>query len=110
MNATVIHATTGKTVLDLLTIKPGGSFGWHRHASPVAVVVTRGTLTVLDPSVAKCAPFQVHKGQSFVEPANHIHLARNNGRIAVRAYAMYLGIPNGSAANVPATAPAGCNG
>jgi quercetin dioxygenase-like cupin family protein len=110
MNATVIHATTGATVLDLLTIKPGGSFGWHTHASPVAVVVTRGTLTVLDPSVGKCAPFHVHKGQSFVEPANHIHLARNDGKTAVRAYAMYLGIPKGSAANVPATAPAFCNG
>ena len=108
MPATVIHAKAGAMVLDSLTIKPGGSFGWHTHGSPVAVIVTKGTLTVLDPSVGKCAPFKVHKGQAFVEPANHIHLARNDGKTTVTAYATYLGLPNGATANLPATAPSGC--
>jgi quercetin dioxygenase-like cupin family protein len=110
MPATVIHAKAGAMVLDSLTIKPGGSFGWHTHGSPVAVVVTRGTLTVLDPAVGKCAPFTVHRGQAFVEPANHVHLARNDGKTTVTAYATYLGLPKSSAANIPAKAPPGCNG
>ena len=63
MKATTINATAGSMILDAITIKPGGSFGWHTHSSPVAVVVTGGTLTVFDPSVANCAPFKVSKGQ-----------------------------------------------
>jgi quercetin dioxygenase-like cupin family protein len=109
MKATTIHATAGSMVLDAITIKPGGSFGWHTHSSPVAVVVTGGTLTVFDPSVANCAPFKVSKGQSFVEPANHLHLARNEGNRGVTLYALYLGVPKGHAANVRAQAPASCN-
>ena len=109
MNATLVHATTGAMVLDQITIAPGGNFGWHTHGSPVAVVVTSGTLTVFDPSVGKCAPFKVSKGQSFVEPANHIHLARNDTTKSVTLYAMYLGIPKNAGANVPAKQPAGCS-
>ena len=79
MKATTIHAQTGSMILESIKIKPGGNFGWHTHGAPVAVVVTRGTLTVFDPTVGACAPFKVSKGQSFVEPANHVHLARNDG-------------------------------
>lgn len=108
MQSTVIHAKAGGMILESITVKPGGDFGWHTHGSPVAVVVTAGTLTVFDPTVGKCAPFKVGKGQSFVEPANHVHLARNDGKTAVRLYAMYLGLPKGATANAPATEPPGC--
>lgn len=109
MKATTIHAQTGAMILDSIKIKPGGNFGWHTHGAPVAVVVTAGTLTVFDPSVGGCAPFKVSKGQSFVEPANHVHLARNDGTKTVTLYAMYLGIPKPAAANIPAQEPDGCN-
>ena len=108
MKPTTINATAGSTILDAITIKPGGSFGWHTHSSPVAVVVTGGTLTVFDPSVANCAPFKVSKGQSFVEPANHVHLARNGGNTPVTFYALYLGVPKDHPANVGAQAPGSC--
>jgi len=109
MKATLVHATTGAMVLDQITIAPGGNFGWHTHGSPVAVVVTGGTLTVFDPSIGKCAPFKVSRGQSFVEPANHIHLARNDTARPVTLYALYLGIPKNVGANIPAKQPAGCS-
>lgn len=109
MKATTIHAQTGSMILDSIKIAPGGNFGWHTHGAPVAVVVTGGTLTVFDPSVRACAPFKVSKGQSFVEPANHVHLARNDGKKPVTLYAMYLGVPKPAAANVPAAKPAGCS-
>jgi quercetin dioxygenase-like cupin family protein len=109
MKATTIHAQSGAMILDSIKIRPGGNFGWHTHGAPVAVVVTGGTLTVFDPSVQNCAPFKVSKGQSFVEPANHVHLARNDGKRTVTLYALYLGIPGPSAANVPAAEPAGCD-
>src|SRR4051795_10420366 len=109
MQATTIKATAGATILETYTIKPGGSFGWHVHGAPVAVVVTRGTLTVFDPKVNACAPFKVGKGQSFVEPANHVHLARNDGTKPVIVYALYLGVPSPKDANVDQAQPAGCN-
>jgi quercetin dioxygenase-like cupin family protein len=99
----------GAMVLDTITIQPGGNFGWHTHGSPVAVIITSGTLTVFDPSVASCTPFKVSKGQSFIEPANHVHLARNDTTKAVTLYAMYLGIPKGVMPNKPSTQPAGCS-
>ena len=109
MKATTIQARTGSMVLESIRIAPGGNFGWHKHGAPVAVVVTGGTLTVFDPSVAGCKPFKVSKGQSFVEPANHVHLARNDGKAPVTLYALYLGVGKTEGANVEATAPAGCN-
>jgi quercetin dioxygenase-like cupin family protein len=108
MKATTIHATTGAMVLESIKVAPGGSFGWHTHGSPVAVVVTGGTLTVFDPAVAGCTPFKVWKGQSFVEPANHVHLARNDTKKTVTLYALYLGVPKAGAANIGAAEPAGC--
>jgi quercetin dioxygenase-like cupin family protein len=109
MNATTIHATTGSTILESIKIPPGGSFGWHTHSAAVAVVVTGGTLTVFDPAVGSCKPFKVSKGQSFVEPANHVHLARNDGKARVTLYALYLGVPNPAHANVGQPSPVGCN-
>jgi len=109
MQATTINATKGSMILESIKIAPGGNFGWHTHGAPVAVVVTSGTLTVFDPNVGGCKPFKVSKGSSFVEPANHVHLARNDGKTPVTLYAMYLGVPKPSVANVPATEPSGCN-
>ena len=109
MQATTIHATSGSMILETYTVKPGGSFGWHAHGAPVAVIVTGGTLTVFDPSVNACAPFKVSKGQSFVEPANHVHLARNDGTRPATVYALYLGVPTSSHAYIQKAEPAGCN-
>jgi quercetin dioxygenase-like cupin family protein len=109
MQATTIHAQTGSMILDAIRIAPGGNFGWHVHGAPVAVVVTSGTLTVFDPQVAGCKPFKVSKGQSFVEPANHVHLARNDTAAPVTLYALYLGVPKPSAVNIGKAEPAGCD-
>ena len=108
MKATTIHASSGSMILETYTIKPGGSFGWHVHGAPVAVVVTAGTLTVFDPKVNACAPFKVGKGQSFVEPANHVHLARNDGTRPATVYALYLGVPKPSDGYIQTARPAGC--
>jgi quercetin dioxygenase-like cupin family protein len=108
IQATTFHVKTGGAVLDRYTLAPGGSFGWHEHNAPVAVIVQQGTLTVRDPSIAKCAPFKVTKGMAFVEPAGHVHLARNDGATTAKVYAMYLGLPKSAPSTVPASAPAGC--
>jgi quercetin dioxygenase-like cupin family protein len=109
VNPLSVKVTPGTMALDTITVQPGGSFGWHTHSSAVAVVVERGTLTVFDPSINGCAPFKVTKGAAFVEPANHVHLARNDTSKPVTVYAMFLGIPKGKQANNPAEQPSGCN-
>ena len=109
MQATTINAQAGSMIFEKITIAPGGSFGWHTHTAPVAVAVAAGTLTVFDPTVNSCAPFKVSKGASFVEPANHVHLARNDGKKPVTVYVVYLGVPNHTASDAGATKPAGCN-
>jgi quercetin dioxygenase-like cupin family protein len=89
-------------------IPPGGSFGWHSHPAAVAVAVTSGTLTLYDSRYPNCGPKRFSRGQGFVEPRNHVHLARNEGTKPVMLYATYLGVPPGGKPNVPATAPANC--
>lgn len=103
-----IDAKAGSMVVEQITIKPGGDFGWHTHGSAVAVVITQGTLTVYDKTVDNCTPFKVGKGKSFIEPANHVHRAKNEGTQTVKLYAVYLGLPKGAPPNKPAETPAGC--
>jgi len=109
MQATTINGQSGSMIFEKFTITPRGSFGWHTHAAPVAVVVAAGTLTVFDPTVNNCAPFKVSKGASFVEPANHVHLARNDGKKPVTVYVVYLGVPKNTGPDAAAAKPAGCN-
>ena len=104
-----VKVKPGAMVVTSITVAPGGNFGWHTHGAPVAVVVTGGTLTVFDPAIGNCAPFKVSKGQAFVEPANHVHLARNEGSKPATLYATYLGVSTGAKPNAPAKRPAGCN-
>jgi quercetin dioxygenase-like cupin family protein len=109
IQATTIKAQTGTTILESYRVAPGGSFGWHVHGAPVAVVVASGTLTVFDPAVGHCKPFRVSKGMSFVEPANHIHLARNDGNTPALVYALYLGVSKVADVVHNESAPVGCN-
>jgi|SRR3954449_13484199 quercetin dioxygenase-like cupin family protein len=109
MQATTINAQAGSMIFEKIMVAPGGSFGWHTHSAPVAVAVSAGTLTVFDPTVNGCAPFKVSKGASFVEPANHVHLARNDGRKPVTVYVVYLGVPKHVATDATAVEPAGCH-
>jgi quercetin dioxygenase-like cupin family protein len=98
-------------------IPPGATFGWHSHMAPVVVAVTAGTLTLYDSNGAKCTPTRYRAAQGFIEPANHIHLARNEGKTKVVLYATYIGVPPRIRANpalldvfnqpTPPTCPAG---
>lgn len=103
-----LKAKAGAMAVEVIKVAPGGDFGWHTHGSAVAVVITAGTLTVWDPKVAACAPQQYSKGAAFIEPADHLHRARNNGKKPVTLYATYIGLPKGVQPNIAGTAPAGC--
>ena len=87
-----LKAKAGAMAVEVIKVAPGGDFGWHTHGS----------------AVAACAPQQYSKGAAFIEPADHLHRARNNGKKPVTLYATYIGLPKGVQPNIAGTAPAGC--
>jgi quercetin dioxygenase-like cupin family protein len=104
-----IKSKPGNVVFVQVKVMPGGDFGWHFHRSPVVAAVTAGTLTLYDGSDPKCTPQRITAGNAFTEAANHVHLARNEGKTPVRVMVAYLGAPSGQKPDVPAKAPAQCS-
>jgi quercetin dioxygenase-like cupin family protein len=90
------------------TVPPGASFGWHSHRGAAAVVVKSGTLTLYDGSGPTCNRRRYSAGQGFVEPPNHVHLARNEGRKPVAVLVTYLGVEHGAHPDVKASNPGAC--
>jgi quercetin dioxygenase-like cupin family protein len=105
---TIEVAKPGDIVVASAKVPPRASFGWHSHRAAVAVAVVQGTLTLYDPDSPGCGPQRIHVGQGFVEQPDHVHLARNEGKHAVRVVVTYLGAPHGESPDVPADRPAGC--
>jgi quercetin dioxygenase-like cupin family protein len=105
---TIAVTKPGDVVVASAKVPPRASFGWHSHRAAVAVAVVQGTLTLYDPDSPSCGPQRIHAGEGFVEQPNHVHLARNEGRHAVRVVVTYLGAPHGESPDVPADRPAGC--
>jgi quercetin dioxygenase-like cupin family protein len=71
---------------------PHTTFGWHYHVTPIVVDVISGTLTLYDSRGPKCTASRYHAGQGFIEPANHLHLARNEGNTRAVVYGTYIGV------------------
>jgi quercetin dioxygenase-like cupin family protein len=92
-STTVRLSRSNGFVMESATIPPGATFGWHYHRTPVVVAITAGTLTLYDSSGPSCTPRRYGPEQGFVEPAHHIHLARNEGKTTVTLYATYIGVP-----------------
>jgi quercetin dioxygenase-like cupin family protein len=104
-----VQVTKPADVVDVaVRVPPGASFGWHVHHSAVAAVVISGTLSLYDPDNPGCSVQRIRPGHGFVERPEHVHLARNEGRIPVRLVATYLGAPHGTSPDAPAQKPAGC--
>ena len=92
--------------VDRLTVIPGGQSGWHKHAGPTFVTVTKGQLTWVDST--DCVVRTYHEGDGFVEPANHVHLARNLTGSTVEFIAIQMR-PQGSEGRIDSKAPTNCS-
>ena len=57
------------------------------------VAVSKGTLTVFDSTKHGCRRSTVTAGDAFVEDGHHVHLARNEGAVAVELNATFLARP-----------------
>jgi quercetin dioxygenase-like cupin family protein len=98
----------GDVVVAKATVPAGASFGWHSHRGAVVAVVTKGTLSLYDSADPTCTAHRYSAGQGFTEQANHVHLARNEGRRPVVVLVTYLGLPHGVSPDVPAASPGNC--
>jgi quercetin dioxygenase-like cupin family protein len=47
--------------------RPEASSGWHKHAGPVIVTVTQGTLTFYFGDDPECSPTRLHAGETVIE-------------------------------------------
>ena len=93
-----LSATKGY-VMEWAKLPPDASFGWHFHRAPVVVAITAGTVTVYDSADKSCTPHRYHAGQGFIEPANHVHVMRNDGTTTASLYAVYMGVAANYRAN-----------
>jgi quercetin dioxygenase-like cupin family protein len=77
-------------ILREITIKPGGSTGWHYHDGTLHALVKQGTLTHTGPSCTKTQTYGV--GSTFVEPsgAGHAHVGRNLGSTPLVLDVLYV--------------------
>jgi len=91
------------TYLVHFTFEPGGHTGWHSHPGPVFVMITAGALTLYqadDPDNPAVYP----AGTGFVEHAGRVHIARNEGDVALELDAFFL-LPEGAPLRIDEPAP-----
>lgn len=81
-----------------VTWKPGGTSGWHRHPGVVLVSMLEGEIEVT--WERDCVPRTYSAGEGFFDPGvvhNADNLSDDEG---ARAYAVFLGIPDGEPATI----------
>jgi quercetin dioxygenase-like cupin family protein len=92
-SSTNVHLSRSRGfVMENGNFPPGSTAGWHSHRTVLVGAVTAGTITLYDSSGRKCTPHRYHAGQGFIEPANHLHLARNEGNTTASLDFTYIGV------------------
>jgi quercetin dioxygenase-like cupin family protein len=90
-----------------LTLRPGGTTGWHSHPGPVLISVRRGTLTMYRTEGHGCSRTQYRAGDSFVEAPKRVHTVLNEGGQDAVFYAIPIH-PKGSPTGIDQPRPADC--
>jgi quercetin dioxygenase-like cupin family protein len=83
----------------------GGHSGWHAHPGPAVVIVKSGELTIQQAN--DCSSRTYTAGQVAVEPAGHVHIARNTGTTTLELWITFLDVPVGAPTRIDAPDP-GC--
>lgn len=113
------HAATGdwkakietKGLSDLqineVTIQAGGTLGWHYHQGPSFVTVKSGTATFYMGDDRTCTPHVIPTGGTLFEPANMIHIVRNEGTVPLVNDVVQL-LPAGAPRLISVPSPGNC--
>ena len=101
------HDNTDIAVANIV-VPPGGHSGWHKHPSPVLVVVTGGTITFYHGNDPTCSGTPHPAGTAFVEEGGDVGIARNEGAVNATVVATFFAPPAPSPTRIDAAAPGNC--
>ena len=79
--------------IDVVTVEPGASSGWHTHPGPEYSIVKAGEI-VLE-RAPDCKPITLKAGQGFFTPGKTAHMAHNEGKEPAEIYVTYT-VPAGT--------------
>lgn len=84
-----------ETIVQQITVDPGGFTGWHTHPGPVVVLVESGTFDVYQAKDPTCTAYSYGPNEAFVDPGQgNVHSARNNHPTEpMVAWAIYFDVP-----------------
>ena len=88
----------------VLTVLADGHSGWHTHAGFTLVTVVAGEVTWHDGAKPNCPAQTYRAGDSFIEPANNVHLVRNTTGATV-VYTAVQVRPAGAPGRIDAAQP-----
>jgi hypothetical protein len=87
------------------------STGWHTHAGPSLIIVTKGTVTAYDGDDPQCTPHVYTANtpnNSFIDAGGgHVHIVRNESGALAQTIAVQL-IPAGDPRRQDAPDPGNC--
>jgi len=99
-----------ETVIQKITIAPGGHTGWHSHPGPVVVLIKSGQMSFYDSGDPTCTVRTYSAGEAFVDSGQgHVHIARNEGSANLELWATYFDVPPGGAFRIDAPNPGNCS-
>lgn len=88
-----------------VTMQPGGTGGWHKHAGPLISVVRQGTLTIVD---ASCKRHTLKAGNAFISSGAAADKDENLSSKPVAFDVTFL-VPRGTVSpRIDEPAPPGC--
>jgi len=98
------QAAGRESVIQDLTIAPGGYTGWHSHPGGTVIIVESGVFSFYD---SACTKTDTAAGRTVVEPGGGVQLAQNEGTVPLVLTVIYLDVtsPDGPL-RTDATAPA----
>lgn len=104
-----VEATEASDIaIQTIRIEPGsGTGGWHSHPGATFVAVKSGTLTLYRGDGDACTSRSYSAGEGFLEPADDVHLAQNEGAGAVELVVTVLAVPVGAPLRTAADSPGG---
>jgi quercetin dioxygenase-like cupin family protein len=79
--------------IQIVTLQPGASSGWHTHPGPEYSIVKAGAVVLQ--RAPNCLPLTISAGQGVFIPDGTAHLAHNDGKEPAELYVTYT-VPSGT--------------
>jgi quercetin dioxygenase-like cupin family protein len=84
------------TVMQQIVFAPDSFSGWHSHPGPAIALIKSGQLTLYSEDDESCTGRTLSAGQAFIQPAGHVHYARNpSTSVRTEVWVTYLDVPSG---------------